>query len=437
MSQPRRRPLAVLSALILVIGLGGVPHVRAATGPATFVTPVPGVVTVIRTTSYLASWTVADGATVASITLQTSRPLGVGGCDIRWLPVRTASASGTSYQFDGLLPDRCYRFLLSLTAGSTESMVTSPVLISAPSGLGPTAEFTHPYVDGVVAYETTQKIGWAESDTFGARITSRALFEQSAPASGGACAGVSWSSWAPVTVSGTSVARTVQPSWCYRYLVVLQDSAGFRSELVSGAMPIADALPAWLGTLNFYRPDAFSSQATTTWCVAASSQMMLNMILGQSDTSSSRQATYIAYAQGHDGGIYSAGTNPAGWSAIMDRYGGSSYSVQRFTDRTSALKRAAVRMRQTNKPVGMLVWSGRHAWVINGFTATADPATTNDFTITAVFVSGPLYPRPPNSAGYDPPPNTVYTPSQLSTYFLPYSDTVVKTWNGGYVLVMP
>jgi hypothetical protein len=122
---------------------------------------------------------------------------------------------------------------------------------------------------------------------------------------------------------------------------------------------------------------------------------------------------------------------------MLNRYGGSTYSVQRFTDGDSALKAAATRMRLTNKPVGMLVWAGRHAWVMTGFSATADPATTSDFTITAVYVSGPLYPRAMNSSGYDLPPDTQLTPAQLARYFVKYYDTFVKTWNGGYVLIVP
>ena len=94
-------------------------------------------------------------------------------------------------------------------------------------------------------------------------------------------------------------------------------------------------------------------------------------------------------------------------------------------------------MRLTNKPVGLLVWTGRHAWVMNGFSATADPATGSDFTITSVDVSGPLYPRALNASGYDLPPDTKLTPAQLSKYFLKYSDTVVKTWNGSYILIVP
>ena len=74
---------------------------------------------------------------------------------------------------------------------------------------------------------------------------------------------------------------------------------------------------------------------------------------------------------------------------------------------------------------------------MNGFSATADPAVTGSFTVTAVDVTGPLYPRAMNSSGYDLPPDTQLTPAQLGKYFLPYHDTVVKTWNGGYVVIMP
>ena len=443
MSHSHRRlaGLASVAAFVLVASFGGISPSAAATAApvATFVTPIPGLTTVTQTGSFGASWTIAKGVSVSStaVVVQTSRPLGATGCDLRWLPVGSGSASGTSYYVAGLLPNRCYRFLLMLTTGAGTQTVTSSTFIPAPAGLGPTADFTNPFADGLVVYETAATIGWAQRDTFGSTITSRSLSEQSAAAVGGACTGVAWSSPTNLSFTGYSVNRTLQPSFCYRYLLTLQDAAGFRSELTSGAMLEATGLPAWTGTLDFYRPSAFASQATTTWCVAASSQMMLNMILGQSDSLSSSQATYITYGQANDGGNYPSGTNPAGWSAILDRYGGATYSVQTFGDSTSALKQAALRMRQTNRPVGMLVWKGRHAWVMDGFTATADPATTSNFTITSVDVAGPLYPRPMNSSGYDLPPDTQLTPAQLATYFLPYTDSIVKTWNGKYVLIVP
>jgi hypothetical protein len=439
----RHRPflaLAWLAALVFVAGFAAVPSAAAAApAAATFVTPIPALVTVTQTGSFDASWTIGKGVSVSATTVvvQTSRPLGVTGCDLRWAPARSAVVSGTTYHVDGLGLNRCYRFVLLLTTGTGSRMVTSAPVIPAPAGLGATATFTNPYVDGLVSYETTARIGRAERDTFGSAIISRSLSEQSAPAVAGVCTGVPWAAPTKLATSGFSINRTLQPAFCYRYLLTIQDAAGFRSELTSGTLLMASGLPAWTGALDFYRPTAFASQATTTWCVAASSQMMLNMVLGQSDSSSSSQATYIVYGQANDGGYYSAGTNPAGWAAILDRFGGSSYTVQKFTTATAALSAAATRMRLTNKPAGLLVWTGIHAWVMNGFSATADPAVTASFTVTAVDVTGPLYPRAMNSSGYDLPPDTQLTPAQLSKYFLPYQDTVVRTWNGGYVVIMP
>jgi hypothetical protein len=433
-----RHRLSALAALLLLASFG-VGSAESATPIATFVTPTPGIVSVLQTGSFGVSWTVAKGAAVTATTIvvQTSRPAGVSGCDIRWLPVSVSAVTGTSYQIDGLLPNRCYRFLVRLTTSAgTQTVISSPI-IPAPGGIGATATFTNPFVDGVVAYETTARIGWAQRDTFGSAIVSRSLAEQSATAIAGSCTGVTWSSPVKVAFTGSTVNRTLQRSHCYRYLLTLQDAAGFRSQLTSGAMLVAGGLPDWTGNFDLYRPGAFATQATITWCVAAASQMMLNVILGQSDVSRSSQATYIAYGQANDGANYPSGTGPAGWVAMLNRYGGSTYSVQRFTDGDSALKAAATRMRLTNKPVGMLVWAGRHAWVMTGFSATADPATTSDFTITAVYVSGPLYPRAMNSSGYDLPPDTQLTPAQLARYFVKYYDTFVKTWNGGYVLIVP
>ncbi len=437
----RRIPL--VAALLIAGGLGGASNASAATAPplATFVTPAPGVITVVQTGYYVATWTIAAGITVKSetIAVQTSRPIGVYGCDIRWLPVSVSSVSGTSYQVSGLPVDRCYRFILRVQTATATQDITSPTFIPAPAGLGATADFTNPHVNGLVVYETSQRVGWAERDTFGAAIVSRSFAEQSAVAVAGSCAAAKWSSPVKLAMTGTSIMRTFTRGSCHRYQLTLQDSKGFRSLLISGSIRVADSLPAWQssGTLDFYRASAFASQATSTWCVAAGSEMMLNMVLGESDSSSASQSTYIVYGQAHDGGSYSAGTNPAGWAAILDRFGGASYSVATFGDRTSALKRAATRMRLSNKPVGLLVWAGRHAWVMNGFTATADPAVTSTFTVTAVFVTGPLYPRPMNSAGYDPPPDTSFTPSALAKYFVPYQDPIVTTWNGKYVMILP
>ena len=41
----------------------------------------------------------------------------------------------------------------------------------------------------------------------------------------------------------------------------------------------------------------------------------------------------------------------------------------------------------------MLVWKGWHSWVVSGFTATADPAITDKFTVLSVRIEDVWYPR--------------------------------------------
>jgi hypothetical protein len=39
------------------------------------------------------------------------------------------------------------------------------------------------------------------------------------------------------------------------------------------------------------------------------------------------------------------------------------------------------------------VWKGWHSWVVSGFTATADPATTDNFTVISLRIEDVWYPR--------------------------------------------
>lgn len=53
---------------------------------------------------------------------------------------------------------------------------------------------------------------------------------------------------------------------------------------------------------------------------------------------------------------------------------------------------AAKAIRMTGRPVGLVVWRGAHSWVMSGFTATADPASADDFEVHKVFVQDPWFP---------------------------------------------
>jgi hypothetical protein len=80
---------------------------------------------------------------------------------------------------------------------------------------------------------------------------------------------------------------------------------------------------------------------------------------------------------------------------------------------------AARAMRDTNRPVGLLMWRGRHAWVMAGFTASADPRLTDDFDVTHVVVLDPLYPYGSKTWGASPEPRASLTVAQLGRQFLP------------------
>ena len=76
-------------------------------------------------------------------------------------------------------------------------------------------------------------------------------------------------------------------------------------------------------------------------------------------------------------------------------------------------------MRTTGRPVGLLMWHGRHAWVMSGFRATADPLLTDDFKVTSVIVEDPLYPYGSKVWGPSPRPGEALTPKQLGRQFVP------------------
>jgi hypothetical protein len=90
-------------------------------------------------------------------------------------------------------------------------------------------------------------------------------------------------------------------------------------------------------------------------------------------------------------------------------------------------------MAQTGRPAGILVMDGRHAWVLHGFESKTDPRRDRRAAITAVRVSGPLYPVQ-QSGGYDPRPNTRMTSAKLARYFKP---TILGSMVGRYVVVIP
>ena len=79
---------------------------------------------------------------------------------------------------------------------------------------------------------------------------------------------------------------------------------------------------------------------------------------------------------------------------------------------------AASDLRDTDRPVGLVMWRGRHAWVMSGFEATADPARFDEFEVTGVRVHDPLCPHGSTVWGGSPKPDSLLTPAQLAKQYV-------------------
>ncbi len=226
---------------------------------------------------------------------------------------------------------------------------------------------------------------------------------------------------------------------CYRYSVwKLPQKSGAPATYVSGTVR---TVHRWSGSYDLFRTGAFSTQRTMSWCVGASIQMMLNLVRGTSDQSKANQEAYFDYARHND--AYTPadganGTDPQGWSEALVHYRAGNYADVKYEHFRRAVRDAARRLRQTGKPVGLVVAHSSHAWVMTGFTASSDPALDANATITSVYVLGPLYPRKTHN-GYDPAPDTRIDYDHLKRYLTRYYDRLgpKNEWEGSFVTILP
>ncbi|HEX5590831.1 MAG TPA: hypothetical protein VFX65_11130 [Candidatus Limnocylindrales bacterium] len=193
-----------------------------------------------------------------------------------------------------------------------------------------------------------------------------------------------------------------------------------------GAPSASDQLRAAASTpftLDLSTKGDFVAQTNFVQCVGASMQMMLNMVRAHDDRTAATQLDLQNLARRLSGsrpdGRQRQGASIRGWTAGLNQLGAGPYRTTGATDIQSILRIAAEAMRETNRPVGLLVWRGRHAWVMAGFTATADPRYTDDFVITEVIVMDPLYPYGSKTWGPSPKPRESLTVEELGRQFVP------------------
>jgi hypothetical protein len=206
-----------------------------------------------------------------------------------------------------------------------------------------------------------------------------------------------------------------------------------------GSSPPGATLPAWDGGIDLYRRGVFTTQKSWLWCTAAGVQIVRNIADHQDDHTTSGQRRYFTWMRARNRYTLplSAGVDPQGWTAGMRHFVDDRYRLVASTTFENALRSAVRRLRQTNLPVALAVSHGNHGWILTGFTATADPARTAAFTVTSVRVVGPLYGLQSRN-GYDMPPDTKLTPTQLKGYFTPWRYAPQRMiWDGRYVSIQP
>jgi hypothetical protein len=209
--------------------------------------------------------------------------------------------------------------------------------------------------------------------------------------------------------------------------------------LTSGAAPATAASKPY--HLDVGRRSDFVAQTNLVQCVGASMQMMMNMIGDATDRSAGTQLRYQRIARKLSGpripGRERRGASVFGWAAGLTTLGAGRYMVVGSRAIDDALLIAAQAIRRTGRPAGLLMWHGRHAWVMSGFRATKDPLMPGA-RVTSVIVEDPLYPLDSVSWGPSPAPGSRLTVAQLARQFVPRLRTSRSPQlRGKYVVVIP
>jgi hypothetical protein len=207
--------------------------------------------------------------------------------------------------------------------------------------------------------------------------------------------------------------------------------------------------------LNLYSEGDFVSQQTPFWCISAATQTMINIIEdGRPKRSKAFQRRLhfqarrlderydpfwerVAGKQRWEKGLHGLGLRD--WAGVLDARGYGPYEVERAATRKQAIRKAAKAIRLTGRPAGLVVWRGAHAWVMSGFSATADPAYTSMYKVKSVFVSDPWYPSVSSIWGKSRPPNAAIPVRALAADYLRYNrpGRSHPMRDGKFMLILP
>jgi len=196
-------------------------------------------------------------------------------------------------------------------------------------------------------------------------------------------------------------------------------------------------------SMNLYRRGDFRHQQTKDWCVAGSTATMMN-IMKHGSARRFTPSQERLYARGRQLSpmkrkLGPIGVDLIGWADLLDRGGYGPYIVKGGITRNGAIRQAARALRLTGRPVGLVVWRGAHSWVMSGFKATADPAHSDRFKVTDVYIQDTWYPWVSTIWGASRPPNSLVPVAALAEDYLPYRRPLGRypRRDGKFMLILP
>jgi hypothetical protein len=206
--------------------------------------------------------------------------------------------------------------------------------------------------------------------------------------------------------------------------------------------PLPQAKPApGPYAIDLYEPGDFATQVLKHYCIPGAMQTMMNVMdPGAKRASRAIQDRLYRLARRlSTDRLRGTGAEPEGWARGLERLGYGRFEVLVKRTRAAAIREAALALRRTGRPVGLLVWRGAHAWVMVGFRSTADPAVTSDFTVTHVRIVDVWHPRVSSIWGASVKPSTLIPVAKLKEDYLRWRRPTMRypEKDGRYVLVVP
>jgi putative peptidoglycan lipid II flippase len=249
--------------------------------------------------------------------------------------------------------------------------------------------------------------------------------------------------WAPAASLRTIDLPTIAPTPTAAPTLPAVDPSA--SDAIASETPVVPALPTptpGIFAMDLYQQGDFVGELKDTWCVPAAMQTSINIMSVTPDTTRDTQAKLFDLAVSIAGSSY-GGADPSGWATGLQQLGYGRYSVGASSTIDDAVKTVVKAIRLTGRPAGLLVWRGWHSWVVSGFTASVDPATTDNFQVLSLRIEDVWYPRVStlwnqSRGGMSRPPDSDVAVKDLKVDYLPWNQgKSIPGRDHKYVFVLP